>query len=123
VRLRLADEPRRGLDAVCQAASSGSVSASASPPDPGRLRRGLDLVQVDVGAALLLVVLDPHGPALELLRPLPDLLAERRVLLALRVAHDVAHVPALRFEGADVGDGDYGLHACGLPRTRRGAAS
>src|SRR4051812_20890932 len=107
VRLALADQPRRRVDrgAPGRFLRLGLVLA-------GLVRKRLDLVQVDVVevAALLLVVLDAGALALEPHRGVPDVLAERRVLLAVGVPDDVAGAAAARLERTHRVHGDRGVH-------------
>src|SRR3954470_6187564 len=116
VRVGLADEPGSGVHGRAPGGFFGIGVVAAGCRDLGRSR--LDLVQVDVGvlAALLFVVLDPNAVALELPGLFPYALAEGRVLVAVAVAHDIAHVAALRLERAHVGDRHDRFHAGAFTR-------
>src|SRR5918992_2012496 len=83
VRLRLADEPWRGLHGR---APGGLVRIRVVALAARRLGRRLDLVEVDVCVlpALALVVLDSSPLTLQPLGLVPDRLAKRRVLVAVR---------------------------------------
>src|SRR2546421_12473677 len=80
-------------------------------------RRPVAFVEVDVRvlATLFLVVLDPYVLTLEAFRLLSDRFAERRVLVAVGVAHHVAHVSSPRLEGPHIGDCGQRLHVRSLP--------
>src|ERR687895_376786 len=94
-RLGFAHEPRRRFDRRAPGGLVG-IGLPRFALVPGGVRRGLHLVQVDVGVlpALVLVVLDAHPLALEALGLLADSLTKRGVLVAAGVLDDIADVAA-----------------------------
>jgi hypothetical protein len=106
--LRLPDQPRGRRHSRLPGGLLGVGVARAA-----MLRLGhLDLVQVHVGvlAALLLVEFEPYTPIPKLLGALADVLAERRVLLAVIVPDHVTDIAPRRTDFADISQRDHGLH-------------
>lgn len=99
------------------AASACALALVPAFPPPLDIRGGLlfnrlNAVQIDVPvpAALFLVVLDADPSVPKPPRAFPDLIAERRVLIAVRVTPDVSGIAVRRAEDADLGQRYFGLH-------------
>jgi len=111
-RARLTDKPWRGGDGGLPRRLLRVGIQVGIRGRGGGLRHRFHLVQVDVDVLTppRLVILQPGPPALQLLRPLADLLTERGVFLAVTVFDDIANVPAPGVHGADLVNDCFGLH-------------